>query len=134
MKQNPIRARRVVGSALLVTSVAGLCFAQGARAEQLAVPSAPTASGALPEKTVALAARSSLRFESNRGQLEERVRFLARGKGFGLYLGREGATLALIRNKPSERHPAAGAIPSELEQAIVSMRVVGARSVEPIGE
>jgi hypothetical protein len=57
-----------------------------------------------------------LRFEPNKGQMDERIRFLARGGGFGLYLTREGATLALRR------------------ESIVSMRVIGGRrDVEPVG-
>jgi hypothetical protein len=60
-----------------------------------------------------------LRFEPNKGQMDERVRFLARGHGFGLHLTREGATLSL--------HRAA-------TRASVSMRLVGGRrDVEPVG-
>ncbi len=36
-----------------------------------------------------------LRFEPNQGQTDERVRFLAHGTGYGLFLNAEGATIAL---------------------------------------
>lgn len=128
----PVHARtlRIVGSALLATSVVGLCREHGASAKERAPAPPPIAHA---EK--AAITHSSLRFESNRGQFEERVRYLARGKGFGLYLGREGATLVLIRNS-GHQHPAPGSIPNanDLEQKVLSMRVVGARSVEPIAE
>ena len=103
---------RTFGCALLVASLAGYSSARPAKAEQE------------PRTTVALGAiaRSTLRFEPNHGQLEERVRFLARGKGYGLYLGREGATLELLR----------GSAP-HIERAVLSMHVVGARNVEPRG-
>jgi len=116
MKPAKVRALRAVGSTLLIASVAGLRFEQHARAEPVA--------GGQPAP--------SLRFESNRGQLEDQVRFLARGKGFGLYLTREGATLALLRE--SAPHTKPGARPASIDRAIVSMRVVGGRSVDPIAE
>ncbi len=59
------------------------------------------------------------RFEQNRGQFEAPVRFLARGKGYGLFLTREGATLSLQR-------PGGG-------PAVLNMRLAGGRQVEPAG-
>jgi len=76
----------------------------------------------------------AMRFETNRGQFDERIRFLARGKRYGLFLTREGATLALQKpaekasgsRYPSARHP--------VPQAVVSMHLVGGRTdVEPVG-
>lgn len=79
--------------------------------------------GAARHSRGAAAARPSgaaLRFEPNRGQFEDRIRYLARGPNFGLHLSREGATLALKGAESDER-------------AIVGLRVVGARAVEPQG-
>jgi len=136
MRQIHIRTLRLAGSGLLATSVAGLCLEQRARAEHQPSSTAVSHSNtAKSQAALAFAARSSLRFESNRGQLEDDVRFLARGKGFGLYLGRDGATLALTRDQSKQQHAKPGSVPAaNLEQAILSMRVVGGRSVEPIGE
>jgi len=128
MKQVHLRTLRIVGSALLVSSLAGLYFAHPARAEHQ-----PPAA---PKPAQVASPLSGLRFESNRGQLEDRVRFLARGKGFALYLGREGATFALTRDKLDQQQTKPGSAKAAplREQAILTMRVVGGRSVEPIGE
>src|SRR5581483_6137091 len=64
--------------------------------------------------------RLPLRFEANHGQFDQRAQFVARGPGYGLFLAREGATLALAHGKkPSESR-------------LISMRVVGGRAVEPL--
>ena len=56
----------------------------------------------------------------------------ARGRGYGFYLTSESATLALTRDKASPRGRASGArLPSEFEQAVVRMRVLGGRTVQP---
>ncbi|MET0792633.1 MAG: SBBP repeat-containing protein [Polyangiaceae bacterium] len=106
------RRLRVLGCGLMLASLAAYSYARLAEAE-------PHGSALALERTL----RSALRFEPNRGQLEDRVRFLARGKGYGLYLGRDGATIRLL-------HRNAEAV----DQAVISMHVVGARSVEPVGE
>ena len=62
----------------------------------------------------------ALRFEPNQGQADPEVRFLARGPGYGLYLTRAGATLAVGRP---------GVAPTA-----VTLRLAGAAAVEPIGE
>ena len=83
-----------------------------------------------------------LRFEPNRGQMDERVRFLARGHGYELYLTTEGATVALKRSsgetraarRPPVRAPNRAKGARDLEQAVVSMRLAGGRlDVEPAG-
>jgi hypothetical protein len=64
-----------------------------------------------------------LRFEPNRGQMDERVRFLARGPGYGLYLTAGGATLSL------QRKDAVG----DAASTVVSVRLAGGRrDVEPV--
>jgi Beta-propeller repeat len=96
------RARRLVGLLLALVSAGAL-----ARGRQTA-PTAPPA----PERP--------LRFEPNQGQLGQDVSFVARGPGYGLFLTRAGATLAL--GQPGDR----------LE--VVTMRLAGAAPVEPAGE
>lgn len=76
---------------------------------------------------------SSVRFEPNHGQLDGRVRFLARGRAHALHLTDAGATLALAR--PNGGDPAdARRAPPALDRAAVSLRLVGARPVVPRGE
>ena len=63
---------------------------------------------------------SGFRFEANRGQFDERVRYLARGRGYGLFLTPDKATLTLRRPQGAP--------------AVVTMRLRGARKVEPVGQ
>ncbi|MGH7813119.1 MAG: hypothetical protein ACREQI_03855 [Candidatus Binataceae bacterium] len=42
-----------------------------------------------------------LTFEANRGQTDARVKFLARGEGYTLFLTNDGATLALRNSTPA---------------------------------
>ena len=60
------------------------------------------------------------RFETNRGQFDSRIRYLARGSGYGLFLNADGATLALRRPR--------------LGTAVLRMRLAGGRPVGPEGE
>jgi hypothetical protein len=109
----------VVGLGIAILSSAALLLGWSPPAR--AVASAPRL-----EVTPAL----RLRFEPNRGQLDPKVRFLARGHGYGLYLGDDGATLALQRKKLGSH----SALPKveDIEQIVVSMRLVGANRVEPL--
>lgn len=66
--------------------------------------------------------RLPLRFEANRGQAHGTVDFLARGPGYTMSLGRDGAILALTGGKGSDGAPGAGA------SAVVGMHVVGGSS------
>ena len=43
-----------------------------------------------------------LYFEANRGQTDERVQFFARGREHTIYLGADGAAIALRQNDPSD--------------------------------
>jgi hypothetical protein len=65
-----------------------------------------------------LLAQLPLRFEPNRGQFPNGVRYLARGQGYSLALTADGATLGLSRTD---------------SQASVGIRVAGGRRVEPRG-
>lgn len=65
-------------------------------------------------------------FEPNQGQTDARVRFLARGSGYSLYLTAQEAVLAL-------QHPTTDSLTPPT--SVVSMKIVGATStVEPAGE
>ena len=114
---------RAFGLTLMAVSAFGLWW-EGRAAATTGAPAPQTAPGV---PGMARAAPTSgnplgqLRFEANVGQLDDQVRFQARGGGFGLYLTRDGATVAL-------KHRATD------EPMVVSMHLVGARSVEPSAE
>jgi Beta-propeller repeat len=125
------RTLRATGLTLVTLSAAGLCRAPSASAQHSAEGSLPTRS------TRALLPESSLRFEPNVGQFDPRVRYLARGKGYGLYLTAEGATL-LLRSGESASKPRADhalqALPSgDRDDVVLSMHLVGEKKVEPVG-
>jgi hypothetical protein len=61
--------------------------------ETQARPAAPNSSA--PGRTVQTLAQLPLRFEANAGQFDERIRFAARGVGYGVALTPTGATLNL---------------------------------------
>ncbi len=73
--------------------------------------------------------RLPLRFEANRGQVDDRVRFLSRGAGYSLFLTPTEAVLSLARGKggadgsPSASGPARGGAGTS---AVVRMRLLGA--------
>ncbi|MDQ6937513.1 MAG: SBBP repeat-containing protein [Actinomycetota bacterium] len=66
-----------------------------------------------------------LRFEANRGQAAGSVDFLARGPGYTMALGRDGAVLSLTSGKGSRAAQGSG------HSAVVGMHLVGA-STHPV--
>jgi hypothetical protein len=68
-----------------------------------------------------------LMFEPNQGQTDARVKFLARGGGYGLYLTAQDAVLALQHSASDSRHSTAGT-------SALRMKLVGANSADPNGE
>ncbi len=73
------------------------------------------------QKALATYSRLPLMFEPNQGQTDARVKFLARGSGYGLYLTSHEAVLALPHSKS--------------RTSVVSMKLVGpTSSVEPVGD
>jgi hypothetical protein len=119
---------------------------------RLAVPLAAAATvlclGSRPHAAPAAASAwvprsQGLRFEPNRGQFDERVRFVGRGTSHSLFLTGDGAVLALRRqpgndgaasaiNGPKDRRRNVPAAP--FEQSIVTMRVADSRGdVAPVG-
>lgn len=95
----------------------GLWREAQAFAERSAKPTQATPSKAGPP--LETLGNAALRFEPNRGQFENQVRFVARGPRYGLYLTDAGATLALL--------------PDRTGQEVVTMRLVGGSNVEPVG-
>ena len=72
--------------------------------------------------------RLPLIFEPNQGQTDARVKFQARGSGYGLYLTAQEAVLALQRSAADPHHPTA-------PTSALSMKLVGTASpAEPTGE
>ena len=134
--------RRVLHrSTTWITAYAVLVFALlamgGQKSSRKLVPLA-----AEPTKVAAATMSLPIRFEPNRGQFDESVRYGARGPGYGLYLTKEGATLSLRRRKdgwkpsPSVKSgvPAAGQKHSRTDrtgEAVLTMHLLGGRAVEP---
>src|SRR5262245_32991505 len=76
-----------------------------------------------PSSSLPVAARMSrlpLRFETNRGQWDERVRFSARQGALTLFVTDEGMTLGLAKPKS--------------KSAAVTIKLVGAKPTVPYGE
>jgi hypothetical protein len=87
------------------------------------LPHSPTSQA--KQQVLATYSHLPLIFEPNQGQTDPKVRFLARGGGYGLYLTADEAVLALQRDS---RHPAD-------RTAAVSMKLVGATSTaRPAGD
>ena len=114
----------LAGAALLSTpGAAAPGGADGARAGRGA------ATGATPDRQAAVArayAKLPLRFEQNRGQTDPRVRFLARGAGYTMFLTPREAVLSLTGG---ERSGSAGAASrrgaSSARGAVVRLRLLG---------
>jgi Calx-beta domain/Beta-propeller repeat len=68
-------------------------------------------------------------FEPNQGQADPAVKFLARGRGYGLFLTPTESVLVLAPPAPSRGRPAAAGI---AEPVVVRMRLVGANPVAPV--
>lgn len=89
---------------------------------------------------VAYYGKLPLHFERNRGQADARVKYLARGLGYGLFLTADGAVLRLHRRvttnpaasgtKPSAAP--AGAPPAGTEDAVLRVRLIGANHAPEI--
>lgn len=104
--------------------------------------SAPAVSN--PQMTATLM-RLPLQFEANQGQVDEQVRFLARGPGYRLFLTPSESVLVLQQREPTtepaqrERgKPTARPDPPAIKQAVVRMTLEGANpaptveSTEPL--
>jgi hypothetical protein len=114
--------------------------ASGLVLESRAEASAPRPFSGKPELSTqpiehaATAGLTHLRFEENHGQFEPSIRYLARTRGFGLYLTEDGATFALQRGiTPEGAMPPGAEHEGVHEPQVVSMQIVGARAVQPRG-
>ncbi|UWZ81937.1 DUF7948 domain-containing protein [Occallatibacter riparius] len=76
-----------------------------------------------------------LAFEVNRGQTDPRVRFLARGSGYGVFLTSQEAVLALRTPDSSDTRKVAGShLPSPAKTDVLRMQLLGANGLaEPHG-
>ena len=125
-----------IGAALLaavVLSAAGAAF-YGVGAGQVAKAGSqrPPAHRSLSASSLTL----PLFFEPNQGQSDARVKFLARGSGYGLFLTADEAVLELQQSAPVEPQLAASsaASPSTRQPAlsVIRMRLDGASSAAQI--
>jgi hypothetical protein len=82
-------------------------------------------------------------FEANQGQAERRVRFLARGAGYNVFLSSSEVVLALHRSRgsrmrlqgfqpPTLRRTATGISENTVETAVVRMRLIGSTPSAPV--
>jgi Abnormal spindle-like microcephaly-assoc'd, ASPM-SPD-2-Hydin/Beta-propeller repeat len=67
-----------------------------------------------------------LTFEANQGQSDNRVKFVARGSGYTLFLTRDAAVLNLRSRRQSSRVPGETPAPLASPPAVLRMRVLGA--------
>jgi hypothetical protein len=89
-------------------------------------PHAPSVQGS--QQVLATYSHLPLMFEPNQGQTDARVRFLARGTGYGLFLTSDEAVLALRQSSVSREHRAP-------PTSVVRMKLAGANSsAEPTGD
>jgi len=89
---------------------------------------------ATKQQVLEMYGRLPLSFEANRGQTDGQVKFLARGRGYALYLTADEAVLALRQGKPESNPPglhptdaASATTPEETKQAVVRMRLLGSK-------
>ena len=131
------RTLRALGIGLIAASVAGFALARTASAEREPATSLHASVAArtqLGPGVAALRNPAALRFDVNRGQFDSEVQYAARGRGYGLYLTHDGATLSLARSRSLATSAAKSALPPEQSaESTISMRVVGARNVTAHG-
>lgn len=131
--QNPrVFSSRRAGALLLgVLGTAGACGAAQSGAALSGTPSRPAPSQPGVESQAreykATYAQLPMRFEQNEGQTDARVRFMARGAGYSLFLTGNEAILSLKKAGQN-----AGAEREEAAEAIVRMGLVGANPAPEI--
>ena len=110
----PRGVRRLLAAPLLAATVVLAAFAAGGDSLGLGAASrnggaaASTAPGTVPDGLASVEAeavfgRLPLHFEANRGQTDEAVEFLARGRGYTLFLTQSEAVLSLRASAPMPR-------------------------------
>jgi uncharacterized repeat protein (TIGR01451 family) len=103
------------------TIAAVCCAVLGASLSGRATAAAGPSSGASASRVDDVGHRVPLHFEANQGQTDDRVRFLARGPGYGIFLT---STEAVVQLASIARR--AGAAERALRQEVVRLRFVGA--------
>lgn len=115
-------------AALGLTVGSGAARLRVAAASALRAPLAQSPSKHGPQQVLATYSHLPLMFEPNRGQTDARVKFLARGNGYALYLTAREAVLSLQESAVNAQHPAP-------RISVVSMNLPGASSTtEPVGD
>jgi hypothetical protein len=133
------RSSILVAIALLIT-LGALALVMGSGTAHFGAASAarllasnPTSSTQSTQRVLATYNHLPLMFEPNQGQTDPRVRFLARGSGYGLYLTGNEAVLALQpsaleASAANSEHPAT-------RTSVVRMKLIGAASSsDPVGD
>ena len=157
MEPKQVRCGRAVslilGMVLALSVFSSLVFAQTSPMAPVNQPTGlklPVARSAEPNaatraRVIDTYGKLPLRFEANRGQTDSRVKFLARGAGYSLFLTGDEAVLSLRQaeagqqkaagrdgipnSKTGPRHsPRVTARPSGTTQSVVRMKLIGANS------
>lgn len=121
---------------ILLLAIASLLFVDRAPTKENAARDADDEATATnrANKTFDLAtAKAPVRFEANAGQMDERVRFVARAKNTALALAEDGALVAVDRSPPRRRAHDKGASKLEGGRASIALKVAGGRAVAPVG-
>ena len=111
---------------MVLAALAGGALWMGSRVGQAAAPAAqlastnlnPWAAGATPEKVLKTFGQLPLMFEPNVGQTDGRVKFMARGTGYGLFLTGNEAVLSFAAQPAKDG--------SAVETSVLRMRLSGA--------
>jgi YD repeat-containing protein len=93
----------------------------------------PPSGGTTPPLTVA---SWPLRFEANRGQVNAQARFLARGRGYTLFLTGTAESVLVLSRPATTATPLSPGTPPPLPQTdVLRLRFAGARTaLQPVGE
>lgn len=111
------------------------------RTTRLASAPAPAVSATTQARVRAAYGNLPMRFERNQGQMDKRVRFVARGAGYGLWLTDEGALLSLRSGESRASAASGGEIGPEqpgasaAQSTVIGMKLVKAnRQAQARGE
>ncbi len=128
-----MKDRSVLAFPLLLAVVASFLVSLGhspyRQALPVAQPSADERKQPAPSQVAAQFAQLPLRFEANEGQTDSQVKYLARGRGYTLFLTADAAVLAL--QKPASAGPKRASIGSDPQDGgnkigVLRMRLAGA--------
>lgn len=128
--------RHPISLRLLTTMLLFLCAVRSI--EAVVSPPNPALALSKPQLTATLM-RLPLQFEANQGQVDESVKFLARGKGYTLFLTPTESVLVLQQREPTTEptqwesgESTARPEPSAIKQAVVRMKLEGANPAPAI--